>query len=108
MTSRPGSPKFGASNITGVFSWDTVYATANLQDRWDIGVDGDVGKQTFGRADDELKKTGGSISDGKKLDLQYEGDEHTFSVVRNTEGKYSFRDGDDKWRIAGYNFRTCR
>lgn len=52
-------------------------------------------------------RTGGSDDRGKQLNFTYYGERYSFSVVRNTEGKYAFRDGDDNWRVAGYNYRTC-
>jgi hypothetical protein len=103
----PEMPKFKQSDVDGLFDWDSYYATQDLQKRWGLGVDGAAGKKTLGKADSNLTKTGGSTARGKKLELTYHGKEHKFSVVRNAEGKYSFRDGDDKWRIAGYDYRTC-
>ncbi|GAB3933680.1 hypothetical protein GCM10029976_041520 [Kribbella albertanoniae] len=99
--------KFDAADVDGEFGANTDHATRNLQARWKLTVDGEVGGGTFGRADNELKKTGGSEARGQKLEMTYYGDHGSFSVVRNTEGKYSFRDGDNVWRIAGYDYRTC-
>ncbi len=98
---------FDASDVDGQFGPNTRGATENLQDHWNLGVDGVVGGGTFGRADDKLKVTGGSEARGEQLNMTYYGDLHSFSVVRNSEGKYSFRDGDDIWRIAGDGYRTC-
>lgn len=98
---------FDASDVDGQFGPNTLGATENLQAHWNLGVDGVVGGDTFGRADDELKVTGGSEDRGEQLNMTYYGDVHSFSVVRNSEGKYAFRDGDDIWRIAGYGYRTC-
>ncbi|WP_329036517.1 hypothetical protein [Streptomyces sp. NBC_01725] len=41
------------------------------------------------------------------MSVTYDGNRYSFSVIRNSEGKYSFRDGDNKWRVAGYKYRTC-
>ncbi|GKQ40886.1 peptidoglycan-binding protein [Streptomyces sp. A012304] len=106
-THQPGSPKFSKSDIDGVFGWDTYYATANLQRQWDIGVDTWVGNETFGRADNQLVKTGGSIDRGETLYLKYNGKEHDFNLRRNTQGIYLFPDANDDWRQAGYNYLSC-
>ncbi|MFI9832916.1 peptidoglycan-binding protein [Streptomyces sp. NPDC051913] len=98
---------FDAADVTGYFGDNTEHGTRELQARWGLTVDGLVGNNTFGRADKELRVTGGSDDSGEQLNMTYDGDLHSFSVVRNSEGKYSFRDGDDTWRIAGYNYRTC-
>ncbi|WP_275405173.1 hypothetical protein [Streptomyces sp. S4.7] len=39
------------------------------------------------------------------MSVAYDGNRYSFSAV--PEGKYSFRDGDNKWRVAGYKYRTC-
>ncbi|WP_405795918.1 peptidoglycan-binding protein [Streptomyces sp. NBC_01506] len=98
---------FDAADVDGQFGPNTLGATEFLQDRWGLRVDGVVGGSTFGRADDELRVTSGSDDPGRQLNMTYYGDRHSFSVVRNSEGKYSFRDGDNDWRIAGYGYRTC-
>ncbi|MDF3144727.1 MULTISPECIES: peptidoglycan-binding protein [unclassified Streptomyces] len=99
--------KFPESEIDGNFGPNTRHATVSLQAAWDLDTDGKVGSKTFGRAENQLKVTGGSEDRGKQLNFTYYGDTHSFSVVRNKEGKYAFRDGDDKWRIAGYNYLSC-
>ncbi|MER5257903.1 hypothetical protein [Streptomyces sp. NPDC002855] len=52
--------------------------------------------------------TGSSEARGKQLNSTYNGDVGSFSVIRNSEGKYAFRNGDNEWRNAGYRYRTCR
>ncbi|MDX3531789.1 Tat pathway signal protein [Streptomyces sp. ID05-39B] len=106
-TQLAGKPSFTTSDINGVFDYDTYYATADLQRTWRIGVDTRVGKTTFGRADNQLSKTGGSTDRGKTLYLKYDGASHDFNLRRNTEGKYLFQDADGDWRQAGYDYRTC-
>ncbi|NML49235.1 Tat pathway signal protein [Streptomyces sp. R302] len=93
--------------INGSFGPETSSATFNLQRRWGLTADSYVGPKTFGRADDNLVKTGGSTGRGETLYLEYRGRSHTFPVRRNTEGKYLFKDADGTWRQAGYNYRTC-
>ncbi|MET8977791.1 peptidoglycan-binding domain-containing protein [Streptomyces sp. NPDC004539] len=101
------TPKFAATDVTGTFDMDTYWATVDLQKRWGLTPDGWAGKNTFGRADDELAKTGGSTARGETLHLRYEGRDHNLSLRRNTEGKYLFPDKDLTWRQAGYDYLTC-
>ncbi|MFC9693805.1 peptidoglycan-binding protein [Kribbella sp. NPDC056951] len=105
-TESDGTP-FDKGDVDGEFGPNTDTATRSLQAKWKLTMDGEVGGDTFGRADDELKVTSGSDKPGKQLNMTYYGDKGSFSVVRNSEGKYSFRDGDDTWRIAAYGYRTC-
>ncbi|MER7172887.1 peptidoglycan-binding domain-containing protein [Streptomyces mesophilus] len=100
-------PRFTASQVTGYFGWYTDRATVTLQARWGLDKDGVVGPATFSRAERQLTVTGGSDDRGEQLNFTYYGQAHSFSVIRNKEGQYAFRDGDDKWRAAGYNYRTC-
>ncbi|MFF7034706.1 MULTISPECIES: peptidoglycan-binding domain-containing protein [Streptomyces] len=98
---------FKSSQITGIFDDATYRATRALQARWDLGVDGEVGKASLGRAGTHLRKKSGSTARGKKLVLRYSGDAHTITIERNTEGKYLFKDRNNGWRQAGYDYRSC-
>ncbi|MET8732194.1 peptidoglycan-binding domain-containing protein [Streptomyces parvus] len=100
--------RFLASDITGKWGHDTTAATRQIQYRWDLTADGIVGPGTFGRADVQLVHAGGSTAKGKKLNLTYRGLFHDFSVVRDEQGKYTFKDRLGNWRQAGYNYRTCK
>ncbi|WP_372350801.1 peptidoglycan-binding protein [Streptomyces sp. KL116D] len=99
--------KFPESRVTGSFTTYTMQATKNLQKRWGLAVDGEVGPATFGRAADELIKRDGSTARGKTLYLDYMGDRYGLKIRRNTEGKYLFIDKSGTWRQAGYDYLTC-
>ncbi|MGX5209921.1 peptidoglycan-binding domain-containing protein [Streptomyces violaceus] len=99
--------RFSESDITGEFGAKTGQGTSGLQQRWDLTHDRTVGNATFGRAADNLKKTGGSTGRGETLYLKYYGGRYNISFKRNTEGKYLFRDQNGDWRQAGYDYRTC-
>ncbi|MDX2939533.1 peptidoglycan-binding domain-containing protein [Streptomyces ipomoeae] len=98
---------FEKGHIDGSYGYRTHYTTRSLQSRWGLGNDGIAGNDTWGRADDNLVKISGSTADGEMLYLRYDGKEHSFSVQRNTEGKYLFPDGAGNWRQAGYEYLTC-
>lgn len=104
---KGGGKKFALSDVNGKFGSATKAATKNLQYRYDLGADGIVGPATFGRVDVNLSYSSGSTASGKKLYLTYLGAAHNFSIVRNADGKYTFKDRAGKWRQAGYNYRTC-
>ncbi|MEW2631875.1 peptidoglycan-binding protein [Streptomyces sp. NPDC048389] len=104
---KSGGKRFALSDVNGKFTYDTKVATKNLQYRFNLGADGVVGPATFGRADVKLSISSGSTAKGKKLYLTYLGAAHNFSIVRNTQGKYVFKDKAGDWRQAGYNYRTC-
>lgn len=95
------------SDIDGNFGPHANSLTMALQYRWDLGRDGKVGNGTFGRADNNLTKTGGSTARGETLYLRYNGSRNTFDLRRNTEGKYLFKDKAGDWRQAGYDYRSC-
>ncbi|MGW0706362.1 peptidoglycan-binding domain-containing protein [Streptomyces sp. NPDC002643] len=96
------------SDIDGIFGTRTEAATKRLQDEWDVGVDGEVGRETFGRASREnLVQEGGSTDPGSTLELRYLGTHFNLDLVRESSGNYGFWDGDGNYRLAGYNYRTC-
>lgn len=100
--------QFDAADIDGIFGRNTELATSSMQGRWRLDyTDGIVGSATFARADDKLTMTGGSEERGRTLYLTYYGSRVSFPVIRNTEGKYMFKDRNDIWRTAGYNTWTC-
>jgi hypothetical protein len=101
-------PRYASlSDIDGNFGPHTNSLTLALQSRWGLYKDGKVGNGTFGRADDNLTKTGGSTARGETLYLRYNGSRNTFDLRRNTEGKYLFKDKKGDWRQAGYDYLTC-
>ncbi|MEV6259682.1 Tat pathway signal protein [Streptomyces sp. NPDC051784] len=101
------SEAFTKEQIDGVFGNITAMSTNGVQTRWNLGRDGTVGGATFGRAAKNLSYVSGSTAAGKGLALQYNGKGHTFSVMRDTEGKYRFLDRQGDWRQAGYGYRSC-
>ncbi|KUO20345.1 peptidoglycan-binding domain-containing protein [Streptomyces dysideae] len=101
------SETFTKDKIDGIFGTNTARATWSLQSGWRLGTDSTVGGATFGRAARNLSYVGGSTASGKALTLQYNGDEHTFSIIRNPDGKYTFLDRRGDWRQAGYGYHSC-
>ncbi|WP_244207164.1 peptidoglycan-binding domain-containing protein [Streptomyces swartbergensis] len=101
------SQQFTRNMIDGNFGLNTNRATRNLQATWDLSPDGEVGGGTFGRAADNLYKESGSTDRGERLVLGYKGKVHTFTLIRNAEGKYVFKDRYDDWRQAGYDYHSC-
>lgn len=63
------------------FGPNTAAATRNWQSMHGVGVDGIVGPQTFGRADDNLRLDG--LIGGDQYYVRYVGRLHSFRVVRN-------------------------
>ncbi|WP_322657125.1 peptidoglycan-binding domain-containing protein [Streptomyces justiciae] len=99
---------FDQADIDGIFGRNTELATSSMQGRWDLEyVDGIVGSTTFGRADDQLEYSSGSEDRGRTLFLTYDGRAYDFTVARNSEGKYRFKDRSGVWQYAGYNTWTC-
>ncbi|MEU6003417.1 peptidoglycan-binding domain-containing protein [Streptomyces sp. NPDC047197] len=107
-TDETNGTNLDPADIDGIFGPSTRGATEEIQDRWGLVSDGVPTSTTLSRAQDRLKVTGGSEARGKQLNSTYNGDVGSFSVIRNSEGKYAFRDGDNEWRNAGYRYRTCR
>ncbi|MGN9790470.1 peptidoglycan-binding domain-containing protein [Streptomyces sp. OZ13] len=101
------SESFTKDKIDGIFGTNTARATRSLQSRWRLGTDSTVGGATFGRAARNPSYVGGSTASGKALTLQYNGDEHTFSIIRNPDGKYTFLDRQGDRRQAGYGYHSC-
>jgi hypothetical protein len=102
-----GLSTFDQADIDGHFGANTEYATKSLQARWKIGIDGVVGGVTFGRADDNLRYSSGSEGRGQMLNLTYRGKDWSFSTRRDSNGIYSFYDGNAHRRDAGYDYNTC-
>ncbi|NGO75310.1 Tat pathway signal protein [Streptomyces sp. YC504] len=105
--SADGWVPFKSSMIDGTWDINVRYATQDLQRRWSLGADGLVGGGTFGRAENHLVYGSGSTDRGERLELTYVGKLHSFDVVRNTEGKYVFKDRQGDWRQAGYDYLSC-
>lgn len=62
---------FDGTDIDGIFGGNTYGATKRLQVSWGLAssydkADGMVGPNTFGRADNQLVKTGGSTARGRR------------------------------------------
>ncbi|MGW4234679.1 peptidoglycan-binding domain-containing protein [Streptomyces sp. NPDC004980] len=98
---------FARSRVTGYFGDATQRATRAVRARWDLGVDGEVGPATFGRAGDNPEYRSGSSGRGGTLGLKYAGKRYTIWFQRNEDGKYLFRDRNGDWRQAGYNYDSC-
>ncbi|EFH30893.1 hypothetical protein RKD30_005396 [Streptomyces pristinaespiralis] len=103
---------FDGTDIDGIFGGNTYGATKRLQVSWGLAssydkADGMVGPNTFGRADNQLVKTGGSTARGETVEFVYNGSVHDFAVERDSEGRYRFREGNDTWRLAAYGYRSC-
>ncbi|MFI5673090.1 peptidoglycan-binding domain-containing protein [Streptomyces cellulosae] len=96
------------SDIDGAFGAKTKAATKAWQTKKKLpDVDGVAGKDTFGRADDNLRKWD-EDSDGT-LTLYYDGVYYQPTFVRQANGTYGFYmyDGTEDYRLAGYNYRSC-
>lgn len=102
---------FDLSDIDGNFGPNTTYATKKLQATWGLSADGQVGANTFGRADTKLRYVSGSTASGEYLRLRYDGASHDLDFLRATNGRYIiFTDGDrDKGGAvyASYTYNSC-
>jgi len=95
-----------ASDIDGVFGSKTKAKTLYWQEMNELSsLDGIAGKETWGAADDDLYELS-QDSDGN-ITLEYEGVYHQPKFIRDFDGNYSFKDGTETSRLAGYNYRTC-
>jgi Putative peptidoglycan binding domain len=74
---------FDEADIDCQFGPNTAAATRNWQSTHGVGVDGVVGPQTFGRADNNLSLAG--LIGGDQFYVRYNGRAHSFRVVRNGE-----------------------
>jgi hypothetical protein len=72
---------FDSGDIDCQFGPNTQAATRNWQSRHGVGVDGEVGPQTFGRADNNLVLS--TWYGGDQYAVEYRGSAHTFRMVRN-------------------------
>lgn len=103
------------SDIDGVFGPKTESATREFQDTFNLTIDGQVGKDTFGKAskpDGPHIYTGfidedndGTVDEYRANDITHT--KRSFRLWRNGEGHYGFYDASGKERVAGYNYRTC-
>ncbi|NGO13127.1 Tat pathway signal protein [Streptomyces sp. HC44] len=104
---EPDGSKFDIHDVDGHFGTTTQYATKRLQVHWGLAddfddADGRVGPNTFGKADNQLLKTGGSTARGQELQLgYYSGGQHKFAMKRNASGIYTFQKGTT-WHTAYY------
>jgi hypothetical protein len=110
-TERDGTA-FDQADMDGDFGPNTDHATRNLQSRWNVGVDGEVGPQTFGVADSKLRFVSGSTASGEYLRLRYDGASHDLDLLRTDDGRYIFyfSNGDDATgapRFANYTLNVC-
>ncbi|MEU8616357.1 peptidoglycan-binding protein [Streptomyces sp. NPDC048623] len=96
------------TEVDGYFGSTTQYFTGRWQgDRHLVPADGAVGKDTFSRADANIKWVSGGLADGQKLELVYDGVWHDFAMIRDENGIYAFQDYTGQWRNAGYDYRSC-
>jgi hypothetical protein len=95
------------ADIDGDFGSQTRAATASWQDRFNLGVDGSAGAQTWTKAGTWLYYISGSEQSGQTLTLGYNGSSRDFTMTRNADGNYHFWDSSGVKRAAGYNYRTC-
>ncbi|WP_326726442.1 peptidoglycan-binding protein [Streptomyces phaeochromogenes] len=93
--------------IDGLFGNDTDQASRVFQDWNGLTVDGVVGKGTFAEAGKRLTYVSGSTARGKELTLKYESGVRNISLIRDSQGRYKFRDANSGWRVAGYDYLTC-
>lgn len=98
-----------ASGIDGVFGENTKAATKAWQRAFIGPNDGDgiVGEKTFAQAATYLYYESGTDAAGYSLTLSYDGVVSNLVIGRDEQGRYTFRDGDNSLRLAGYNYRTC-
>ncbi|MFJ3669008.1 peptidoglycan-binding protein [Streptomyces sp. NPDC090106] len=84
-------------DIDCLFGANTAYATKQLQDRWNLGVDGSVGTETFSRADNNLTISGETVT--------YHGAAHSVEFFRNADSHaYVFHSGSASgWTLASYS-----
>jgi hypothetical protein len=94
------------SEVDGAFGSKTVARTRSLQSRWGIPATGKANNATFTKAAGRLAFVSGSIANGKRLELKYNGAAHDFTVRRNERGRHGFY-LDGGWKAAAYKQRTC-
>jgi peptidoglycan hydrolase-like protein with peptidoglycan-binding domain len=99
---------YDAADIDGAFGSNTTYTTKKLQARWGLSADGKVGNKTFTAAGNKLKDAKYVDIDGnKKYQLTYDGKVANFTVYRGATNKWTFYDGDGKFRGTHYKVRHC-
>ncbi|MFI1225830.1 MULTISPECIES: peptidoglycan-binding protein [unclassified Streptomyces] len=96
--------KLAYEGIDGLFGMGTDKATKSLQGDWELSQDGEVGNDTFGRADNQLELDSWHVDTGYKL--KYNGKVHDFVLYRNPAGNYRFY-ANGTYRLAGYHYNTC-
>lgn len=99
---------FDAGDIDCEFGPNTQAATRNWQSRNGVGVDGEVGPQTFGKADNKLVLT--TWYGGDQFAVEYRGSLHTFRMVRNgttgvTPG-YEYGYWTSSWDYAFFTYNS--
>jgi hypothetical protein len=52
-------------------------------------------------------RTGGNVTRGSTLYLDYNGARYSMDLIRNGFGQYVFKDALGDWSTASYNSRTC-
>ncbi|MFF8969609.1 peptidoglycan-binding protein [Streptomyces sp. NPDC014995] len=106
---------YDAADIDGEFGPNTKVATQSLQRTWGLGVDGIVGTQTFGAADEQWNSSTGAgelehVSTGTTADtkykLRYHGSKYYFDFYRTESGRYRFYH-NGAWHYASYSSNTC-
>ncbi len=99
---------FDEADIDCRFGPNTAAATRNWQSTHGVGVDGIVGPETFGRADNQLRLAG--LIGGDQYYVLYPGRVHSFRVVRNgtigvTPG-FQYGYFTTAWDVAFFTYST--
>lgn len=99
---------FDESDIDCEFGPNTEYATRNWQSRHQVGVDGRVGPQTFGRADNKL--TYGPHIDADTYYVYYLGSHHVLRFIRlgelQTTADYAYIGSFDGMSHFVYHYKA--
>ncbi|NGN63741.1 peptidoglycan-binding protein [Streptomyces sp. A7024] len=106
VTSSGGN--FKETDMDGQFGALTRTATIDLQKRWGLTADGKVGKETFGRADKNLRYVS-TQSDQlqRRYQFRYVGEKSQSSgFYRSNTGRWSFYE-DMELKYGSYTYNTC-